>query len=97
LNDAVRGMSTSRPRSRSRVEESDLHADDSYADEEAIALLTVIAAELPPRDGEILLLRIRDGLTWTQIAGQLGIHRRTAFRDWRGILIRLRAEIHFRA
>ena len=93
LIDAVRLMSHARPRISFSLQSESLLADDSFAGEEAVTLLAVLASKLPAREGQILLLRIRDGLTWGQIAFALDIDKRTAYRDWRRILLRLRTEL----
>lgn len=93
LIDAVRLMSHARPRMSFSLQAEHLIADDSFAGEEAVTLLMVLAGKLQDREGQILLLRIRDGMTWGQIALALDIDKRTAYRDWRRILLRLRKEV----
>lgn len=91
LSNAVRAMSERRQHQSFEAIPADLLADGSFAAEEAIALLHALAAELPERPGRILLLRLENDRTWEEIACLLGITKRTALRDWKQLLIQLRA------
>lgn len=93
LSDAVRRMTDPRQRRSLDTLPSPLLADGSVAADEAMALLEALAADLPAREGQVLLLRIRDGLPWTDVAVQVGYDRRTVLRDWRRIVERLRASL----
>ncbi len=93
LIDAVRHMSHVRPRTSFALQPASLLEDETFSGEEAITLLTLLAGKLPEREGQILLFRVRDGMTWVQIAEALKIGKRTAYRDWRRVLLRLRAEL----
>jgi RNA polymerase sigma factor (sigma-70 family) len=93
LSDSIRGMSDPRL-SQSQVSFTpDGLVDGSYAADEANALLETLAGEMSPRDGQILLLRVRDRLDWTEIAEQIGVHKRTALRDWKRIMNMLRVSL----
>jgi RNA polymerase sigma factor (sigma-70 family) len=82
LSDAIRCMSNRRPRPRrASVSAADL-GDGSHGADEALALLESLAAQLPRRQGELLLLRFRDRLTWFEVAHRLGVDVRTAHREW---------------
>lgn len=90
LSNAIRRMSDPRQHRSLDARPTALLTDGTVSGDEAGALLTAIAAELPDREGRILLLRIRDGLTWDQIAERIEVDRRTALRDWKTIVLRLR-------
>jgi DNA-directed RNA polymerase specialized sigma24 family protein len=70
-----------------------LLVDGSAAADEAVVLLEAWAAGLPPLDGAILLLRVRDRATAAETAAALGLHRRTLDRRWRRLRGRLRREL----
>jgi RNA polymerase sigma factor (sigma-70 family) len=93
LSDAVRRMSDSHVRRSLDGSPTVLLIDGTVAADEAIALLQTLAGDLPDRQGQVLLLRIRDGLTWDEIAGRVGMDRRTVLRDWSRILNQLRASL----
>jgi RNA polymerase sigma factor (sigma-70 family) len=95
LSDAVRRMSDSRERRSVDRLPSTLLVDGTVAAEQAIALLETIAVDLPERQGRILLLRIRDGLPWSEVAHHIGVDIRTAQRDFRQVLDQLRASLEF--
>jgi RNA polymerase sigma factor (sigma-70 family) len=92
LSDAVRRMSDQR-RHIPLDGLSRYIRDGSHEADESIALLEALAADLPARQGEVLLLRIRDGLPWSQIATQVGRDIRTAQRDWNDALRGLRKSL----
>jgi RNA polymerase sigma factor (sigma-70 family) len=93
LRDAVRRMTDVRIDRSLDASSRIMLADGSHRADESVALLQALAAELPARDGRILLLRIRDGLTWDEVARQSGIERRTALRVWKRLLGELRASL----
>lgn len=70
--------------------DDDRLADGSAAAEEALVRLEAVAATLPPPDGDLLLLRIRDGRSPAAIGRRLGLTRRTVDRRWRALCDRLR-------
>lgn len=93
LRSAARALTTRRRFEASAVP---LHlrylADDSAAAAEAAVLLDMLAAELPPPDGDILLRHVRDGDSLGAIAHQLALSRRTVTRHWHAIKRGLRTE-----
>jgi RNA polymerase sigma factor (sigma-70 family) len=93
LSDAVRRMSDYRARHSLNVHPSPLIADDSAGAEEAVALLEALANDLPEREARIVLLRIRDGHTWDEVARLSGVDRRTVFRLWKRVLTQLRESL----
>jgi RNA polymerase sigma factor (sigma-70 family) len=93
LSDAMRKMSDHRERRSLDASPSLLLADDSAAATEAIALLEAFASVLPEREAKVLLLRIRDGLPWNEVARISGIDRRTMFRVWKRLLAQLRESL----
>ncbi|MCC6792672.1 MAG: sigma-70 family RNA polymerase sigma factor, partial [Thermomicrobiales bacterium] len=71
LSDAVSRMMGGRRRSTAPPS---LHlADDSHDADEALAILEAVASDLPDRLGRILICRIRDGMTWPEIAVEVGV------------------------
>lgn len=72
---------------------ADLFADGSAVAEHALVLLEELAATLPPPDGAILLLRIRDGRSIAAIGRRLRLGRRTVDRRWHGLRLRLRSHL----
>lgn len=90
LSTAIRAMSDSRQCRPLETMPADLLSDGTFAAEEAVALLQALAAGMPEREGQILILRLRDGQTWPEIANRLGINKRTAMRDWKRVLAGLR-------
>jgi RNA polymerase sigma factor (sigma-70 family) len=93
LSDAVRRMSDAHVRRSLDGLPSTLLIDGTVAADEAVALLQTLAGDLPDRQGQVLLLRIRDGLTWDEIARCVGMDRRTVLRDWSRILNQLRSSL----
>jgi RNA polymerase sigma factor (sigma-70 family) len=93
LSDTVRKMSERRVLRTPAGLPALLLADDSAAAAEAIALLEALADDLPDREGRVLLLRIRDGLPWDEVARLMGVERRTVFRIWKRVLGQLRASL----
>jgi RNA polymerase sigma factor (sigma-70 family) len=93
LSNAIRKLSDSRECRSLDAVPTDFLADGTVAAEEATALLEALAAELPEREGNVLLLRIRDRCTWPEIANRLGIDKRTAMRDLKRVLAGLRASM----
>lgn len=93
LSDAVQAMSDRRERRPLDALPSALLVDGTVAASEAVTLLETIAAALPPREAQVLLLRIRDGCPWNEIARITGIERRTLFRCWKRTLLCLRASL----
>jgi RNA polymerase sigma factor (sigma-70 family) len=93
LSDAVRHMSDAHVRRSLDGLPSTLLIDGTVAADEAVALLQTLAGDLPDRQGQVLLLRIRDGLTWVEIARCVGMDRRTVLRDWSRILSQLRSSL----
>lgn len=93
LGDAVRRMTAPRGHRSLDGLPSALLVDGTIAADAAVALLEAIAADLPGRQGAVLLLRVRDGLAWNDIAAQLGVDRRTLYRDWQKILRELRTAL----
>jgi RNA polymerase sigma factor (sigma-70 family) len=91
LSNAVRAMSERRQHRSLEAIPADMLADGSFAADEAMALLHVLVDGLPERLGRILLLRLEGDQTWVEIASQLGITKRTALRDWKQLLLQLRA------
>jgi len=75
------------------IDETGSLDDGTAAAAEGVARLEAIAAALPPPDGVILLLRIRDQATAAEIAASLRINRRTFDRHWRRLRERLRREL----
>jgi DNA-directed RNA polymerase specialized sigma24 family protein len=71
----------------------DLLHDDSAAAAEGVALLESLAAQLPQRDGSILLWRVRDAEDWPTIARRLGVDRRCLHRRWVRICAGLRRQL----
>jgi RNA polymerase sigma factor (sigma-70 family) len=59
-----------------------LLVDDSAESERARALLVALASDLPPLDGQILLLHVLDGETLGAIAYRLRVNRRYVRRRW---------------
>jgi RNA polymerase sigma factor (sigma-70 family) len=94
LSDAVRRMSDPREHRSLDSLPSALLVDGTIAADEAVALLEALAADLPDRQGKVLLLRVRDGRPWNDIAGHLGVDRRTVHRDWQQILRGLRTALN---
>lgn len=93
LSDATRRMTETRlPRPHDSSALDDL-TDDSYAAEEALALIRSLAADLPDRLGDVLVLRIVERRTWDEIAHELGVSGRTVHRDWQSMLVLLRANL----
>ncbi|MCC6792766.1 MAG: hypothetical protein IT336_13830, partial [Thermomicrobiales bacterium] len=91
LSDAVSRMMGGRRRSTAPPS---LHlADHSHDADQALALLEAVASDLPDRLGRILICRIRDGMTWPEIAVEVGVDRRTVLRDWRTLRLMLRASL----
>ncbi len=72
---------------------ADLLVDGSAAAEEALVRLELVAAALPPPDGDLLLLRVRDGHPPAAIGRRLGLTRRTVDRRWRAVCDLLRSEL----
>ncbi len=63
-----------------------LAADESWEAEQTMVLLESIAGRLPDQRGQqILLWRVRDGRSLTQIARNLGLSRRQVYRIWNDI------------
>jgi RNA polymerase sigma factor (sigma-70 family) len=93
LSDAVRRLADVREHRSLDVLPSPLLIDESVAADEAIALLEALAASFPEHEGKVLLFRIRDGLTWDEVAAAVGFDRRTVLRDWKRILVQLRASL----
>lgn len=93
LSDAVRAMTDRRERRSLEALPPVLLVDGTVQGQEAAVLLETLASELPPREAQILLLRIRDGCSWAEIARVTGIERRTIFRSWRRTLLRLRCSL----
>lgn len=93
LSDAVRRMSDARQRLSLDVLPSPLLTDGTVAADEAAVILEALAADLSEREGKVLLHRIRDGLTWDEVAKAVGFDRRTVLRDWQRILIQLRVSM----
>jgi len=91
LSDAVRRMSDLRQRCSLDGPPSRLIRDGSHAADESIVLLETLAADLPARQGQVLLMRIRDGLPWTEVASRLNVDIRSAQRDWQAVRESLRA------
>lgn len=93
LSDAVRAMSDRRERRSLDALPSALLADGTVEAEAAATLLEVLAGALPAGEARILLLRVRDGCSWNEIARITGTERRTLFRCWKRLLLRLRASL----
>jgi DNA-directed RNA polymerase specialized sigma24 family protein len=93
LSDSVRRMTDLRASHALSPAALPLLVDDSSVAEEAVALLEAHAATLPAQEAQVLLLRIRDGCTWDEIARFSGIESRTAQRIWRWLLVNLRASL----
>lgn len=72
---------------------TDLLADGSAAADEARVLVEAIAAVLPPPDGDLLLLLIRDGRSPAAAARRLGLSRRTVDRRWAALRVTLRQSL----
>ena len=69
-------------------------ADASAEGAEALVLLEALAARLPrPDDAELLLWRVRDGLSFHAIARRQSVERRTLNRRWRRLQGELRATL----
>ena len=63
-----------------------LAADESWEAEQTTILLETIASRLPDERGQqILLWRVRDGQSLSQIARSLGLSRRQVYRIWNDI------------
>jgi len=72
---------------------ADLLADGTTAAAEARARLAAIAADLPALDGALLLGVVGDGDRLAEVAGRLGVSRRTASRRWRAVRADLRRSL----
>lgn len=71
--------------------EATLGEDESFAAEEALALLEELASSLSPFDRMLLLRHVREGETLAVIARSTGLSHRTVRRAW------LRLQQHLRA
>ena len=90
LSDAIRRMSDPCER-RTTAGPPSIHlTDDTHAAAESVALLESLAAQFPARQALVLLLRVRDGLPWSQVAERAGVDIRTAQRDWGAVKAVLR-------
>jgi RNA polymerase sigma factor (sigma-70 family) len=95
LSDAVRRMSD--PRRHIQLDRTSRYLrDGSHLAGESLSLLEAIAADLPSRQGLVLLLRLRDGLPWSEIASQIERDIRTAQRDWNDALHSIRSSMNIR-
>jgi len=92
LSDAIRALADSRASAPFGGPECTL-ADGSAAAAEALALLEALAAGFPPRERQILLWRVRDGIAFVEIARRLGLDRQTVARCWRTVCTDLRASL----
>ncbi len=69
-----------------------LLAEETWLAEQAITLLEALSEMLEETDRQMLVWRIRDGQTMTEIARRLGLNRRTAHRRWERITTWIRTE-----
>jgi RNA polymerase sigma factor (sigma-70 family) len=66
-------------------------AGSGVRDAEDDALLTWLAASLPPRDADLLRMRVVEGATGADIACRLGVSRKTVSRRWARVRRKVRA------
>lgn len=71
---------------------SGLLAEQSWLAEQAISLLETLSADLDEPDRLLLVWRVRDGQTMTEIARRLGLSRRQLHRRWDRITEWIRTE-----
>ncbi|HEY8446760.1 MAG TPA: sigma-70 family RNA polymerase sigma factor [Thermomicrobiales bacterium] len=83
---SLRGLSLNVPEDEAKTS---LSVEDESANAETIALVEDLIARLDRFDREILVRRGRDGDSFTAIARDLGVSRRTVHRRWS----RLRSEL----
>ena len=69
-----------------------LLAEESWLAEQAVTLLETLSQALNETDRQVLVWRVRDGRTMTEIAHWLGLNRRTAHRRWERIIAWIRTE-----
>jgi RNA polymerase sigma factor (sigma-70 family) len=79
--------------SRASASASPSLIDESYAAEQAMILLDQVTACLDPRDRQIVLWRVCNGLTVHAIADRLGVDRRTVSRCWKHAIAEVRAQM----
>jgi RNA polymerase sigma-70 factor (ECF subfamily) len=76
-----------------RIEPSS-EPENALAQDGANAWVRAAVEKLPPRQREVLLLHVNDGLTYKQIARQLGLTYRMVLRDLTKAYGQLRSELN---
>lgn len=69
-----------------------LGAEESYLSQQTVILLEALALSLDDADQRVLIWRVRDGRSMTEIARHLGLSRRQVHRRWKRLALWIRAE-----
>ena len=91
LRRAMRRAEREELHSHAELEElSTAAVEDAGAELTAEDYLTHLLEQLPPMYGAVLVLRLRDGLTYEQIGERLGVSKRSVKRHMEHVLAHLR-------
>jgi len=82
LRNAMRQLGPPRLRGAIPSRREPMGEDAALAERETEALLAALLAALSPADAHVLQLRLREGLTLSEIADRLDLSRRTVYRGW---------------